>query len=248
MGAEITGENGQSIDVFLNRVDECRNLAKMSEEEILSSLSELFAGVAATWYQNNKGNWSTMSEFCATARKWYGANRRFQQRILQEATPRTQGREEPVYDFITCLLSILKKIEPPRPLAHQLDTLHRNLRPHFQRMVRRVDFNDIDSVLELSVKAELTLEAEKSYREPPSPDQALLPEAAYRPRRNKEKQMQLKVAAFPGPVSPVQEGNGQNWMITLSKMLAEEVRLALQSALNNKQSLPSPIAISNRLP
>ena len=103
--------------MFLNRVEECRDLAKMSEEEMLSSLFELFAGVAATWFQNNKANWSTWSEFCASARKWYGANRRFQQRILQEATARTQGREEPVRDFITCLLSILKKIEPPLPLA-----------------------------------------------------------------------------------------------------------------------------------
>ena len=108
-------------------------------------------------------------------------------------------------------------------------------------MVRRVDFDDIDSLMELSVEAELTLEAEKSYREPPSTDQALLPEAAYRSRGNKEKQTQLKVAAFPEPsVPPVQEGNGQNWMTTLYKMLAEELRLALQPALNNKQSSPSP--------
>ena len=106
-GLKFTGEKGQSIDVFLNRVEEYRDLAKMSEEEMLSSLSELFAGVAATWYQNNNANWSTWSEFCVSARKWYGANRRFQQRILQEVTARKQGREEPVRDFITCLLSIL---------------------------------------------------------------------------------------------------------------------------------------------
>ena len=116
---------------------------------MLSSLSELFAGVAATWYQNNKAKWSTWEEFCASARKWYGPNHRFQQRILQEATARTQGREEPVRDFTTCLLSIMKKIDLPLSLSHQLDTLHRNLRPDLQRMARRCDFDDIDTLLEL---------------------------------------------------------------------------------------------------
>ena len=223
--------------MFLNRFEECRDLAKMSEEEILSSLSELFAGVAATWYQNNKANWSTWSEFCASARKWYGANRRFQQRKLQEATARTQGREEPVRDFNTCLLSILKKIEPPLPLAHQLDTLHRNLRPDLQHMVRRVDFDDIDSLLELSVEAELTIGAEKSYREPPPPEQNLVPEATYQPRRTKEKQTPLKVSAFSVSNPPVAEGEGQSCIASLSKMLAQEVKLALQPTLNNAQSV-----------
>ena len=244
-GLKFTGEKGQSIDVFLNRVEECRDLAKMSEEEMLSSLSELFAGVAATWYQNNKANWSTWNEFCASARKWYGANRRFQQRILQEATARTQGKEEPVRDFITCLLSILKKIEPPLPLAHQLDTLHRNLRPDLQRMVRRVDFDDIDTLLELSVEAELTIEAEKSYREPPPPEHCLVPEAAYKPRGNKEKQAPLKVSAFPTSNPPATGGEGQSWIATLSKMLAQEVKLALQPTLTNAQPPPPSLRSSS---
>ena len=137
-------------------------------------------------------------------------------------------------DFITCLLSILKKIVPPLPLAHQLD---RNLRPDLQRMGRRVDFDDIDSLLELSVEAELTIEAEKSYREPPPPEQSLVPEAAYQPRRTKEKQTPLKVSAFPVSNPSLAEGEGQSWIASLSKMLAQEVKLALQPTLNNAQSV-----------
>ena len=167
---------------------------------------------------DNKANWSTWEEFCASARKWYGANRRFQQRILQEATARTQGREEPVRDFITCLLSIMKKVDAPLPLAHQLDRLHRNLRPDLQRMVTRGDFDDIDTLLELSVEAELTLEAVKSYQEPPlplPPEQSLIPEAAYGSQRNKEKHTPLKVAAFPGTTNPyVAETREKNWIAT----------------------------------
>ena len=141
----------------------------------------------------------------------------------------------------------MKKIESPLSLAHQLHTLHRNLRPDIQSMVRRVDFDDIDSLLELSDEAELTLEAEKSYREPLSPDQAILPESAYRPRGNKEIHTQVKVAAFPGStVPPVTEGNGQNWITTLSKMFAEEVRMALQPTLNNNQLSPPPRSSSPR--
>ena len=105
----------------------------------------------------------------------------------------------------------MKMIDPPLPLAHQLDTLHRNLRPDLQRMVRRGDFDDIDALFELSVEAELTLEAEKSYREPPPPEQSLVHEAAYRPRGSKEQHTPLKVAAFPGTMNrSVAETGGQN--------------------------------------
>ena len=95
----------------------------------------------------------------------------------------------------------------------------------------------IHALLELSVEVELTIEAEKSYREPPPPEQSLVPEAAYKPRGNKEKQAPLKVSAFPASNPPVAGGEGQSWIATLSKMLAQEVKLALQPTMNNAQPL-----------
>ena len=55
----FSGAKSRSIDVFLARLEDCRVLANLSEEEVLSSLSELFTDTAATWYRHKKEKWTT---------------------------------------------------------------------------------------------------------------------------------------------------------------------------------------------
>ena len=131
----FSGAKSQSIDVFLARLEDCRVLTNLSEEEVLSSLSELFTDTAATWYCNDKDNWNTWQDFL-TARRRYGTTKRYQQRLLTEANNRTQGADEALKDYITCLIAILRKISPPPSLEQQLDRLH--------RMVRKTDFDSVD--------------------------------------------------------------------------------------------------------
>ena len=182
----FSGAKSQSIDVFLARLEDCRVLANLSEEEVLSSLSELFTDTAATWYRNEKEKWATWQDFVTAARRWYGTTKRYQQRLLAEASNRTQGADEAVRDYITCLIAILRKVSPPPTLEQQLDQLHRNLRPQLQGMVRRTDFNSVEQLLELAVEAEQTLENAKTFRPPPPPGAALLPEMAYKPSQPTE--------------------------------------------------------------
>ena len=58
-GYKFAGEPGESIDTFLERVEESWELAKLTEVEVLSALPELFIGVAATWVRSNRSTWST---------------------------------------------------------------------------------------------------------------------------------------------------------------------------------------------
>ena len=112
----------------------------------------------------------------------YGTGRGYQQRLLMEATARTQGEDELARDYITCLLVIIRKMESIPGLETQLDMLHRNLRLGLQRLVRRADFKDIDELQEMAREAELTLEMERTFRPPPPPELTMLPEAAYKSR------------------------------------------------------------------
>ena len=84
-------------------------------------------------------------------------------------------------DYITCLIAIIRKISPPPSLDQQLDQLHRNLQPQLQAMVRRMEFDSVEGLLELAVDAEQTVENSKTFRPPPPPTAALLPEMAYNP-------------------------------------------------------------------
>ena len=47
----------QSVELFLTRIEECRALANLIYDQVLSSLSELLTGEAATWYRNNRHTW-----------------------------------------------------------------------------------------------------------------------------------------------------------------------------------------------
>ena len=177
----FSGAKSQSIDVFLARLEDCRVLANLSEEEVLSSLSELFTDTAATLCLNEKDNWNTWQDFLTAARRWSGTTKKYQQRLLTEANNRTQGADEAVRDYITCLVAILRKVSPLPSLEQQLDQLHRNLRPQLQAMVRRTDFNSVEGLLELVQEAEQTLENAKTSRPPPLPAVTLLPEMTYKP-------------------------------------------------------------------
>ena len=108
----FSSDRGQSIEAFLDKVEACRGSSSLSEEEVFQALPELLRGVAAMWLQVEKHRWNTWSDFCSAARRWYGNGRGYQQRQLAEASARTQGNDELASDFITCLLVIIRKMEP----------------------------------------------------------------------------------------------------------------------------------------
>ena len=58
-GYKFAGDPGESIDTFLERVEESWKLAKLTEVEMLSALPELFIGVAATLVRSNRSAWTT---------------------------------------------------------------------------------------------------------------------------------------------------------------------------------------------
>ena len=90
------------------------------------------------------------------------------------ANNRAQGTDEPVRDYITCLVATVRKLSPPPSTEQQLDLLHRNLKPQIQAMVRRAEVFAVEDLLYLTVEVEQTVEYTKTYRPPPSPESTLL--------------------------------------------------------------------------
>ena len=172
---------------------------------MFQALPELLKGVAAMWFQVEKHRWNTSSDFCSAARRWYENERGYQQRLLAEATARTQGNDELARDFITCLLLIIRKMEPIPSLELQLDMLHQNLRPTLQKQVRRSDFRNIDELQEMAREAEVTLETERLFRPQPPSDLIMLPETAYNART--EKVGRPKIPSVEPPRSESLAGN-----------------------------------------
>ena len=180
-GYKFAGEPEESIDTFLERVEESWELAKLTEVEMLSALPELFIGVAATWVRSNR---STREQFTRRIRRWCGITEHAQQRLVHEVTLRTQRPEESVRDYITCLEAMMWRIEPPPPIEFQLATLHRNMKPRLQQLVWRNEFWNFETLLDLAMEAELAVEAEKSFKLSLPPESCVYADYAYRPRKS----------------------------------------------------------------
>ena len=71
-------------------------------------------------------------------------------------------------------------------------------------MVRRTDFNSVEGLLELALEPEQTLENAKTFRPPPLPAAASLPEMAYKSPLT-DTQKRQNVDAKEGKVSTVGE-------------------------------------------
>ena len=77
-------------------------------------------------------------------------------------------------------------------------------------MVRRTDFDSVEGLLELAVDAEQTVENAKTFRPPPLPAAALLPEMAYKPSPNTETPRKPKVELKDSKVSAIEEKHAKN--------------------------------------
>lgn len=179
----FSGDKTSSIEEFLQRVDECRKLAHINDEDLLNSMTELMSGVALHWCRQSRKNWHNWDDFCKAARRFYGVDRRFQQKLIVEAQNRSQGEDEPVRDYIICLLTILSKFETEWDESKQIDLIYNNMLPKLQSMIRRENIDTIDSLIEHARYAEELWTAERNYVPPPPPEKSLLPECAYKARK-----------------------------------------------------------------
>ncbi|CAB0039127.1 unnamed protein product [Trichogramma brassicae] len=151
---KYSGEPGDSIEEFLERVRECRRLTQLTDNDLLNAMSELLTGSARLWARQTQQEWTSWQHFCNEARACFGVDRRFQQALIKEAQRRTQGDLEPVRSYIFALLTIMSKFEDQWPVEMQLDLLHTNMRPDLQMQVRRSSVTTVGQLLELAREAE----------------------------------------------------------------------------------------------
>ncbi|CAB0034823.1 unnamed protein product [Trichogramma brassicae] len=200
---EFNGEKGSSVDEFIQRVDECRRLARLSDEDLLNSITELLTGQARLWCRQERSQWKRWEDFCIAARRCYGIDRRYQQKLELEAQRRTQGRTEPVNHYDYCLLTIIGELAEPWTLQRKLDLLYNNMLPSLQKQVPRYKALSIDEFIELARDAENLHSTEKLY-EPPIPSNlSMMPETAWDEPEAREKPSATKLASLSEPIDDI---------------------------------------------
>ena len=142
--------------------------------------------------------------FCPEARECWGSRFDLQERLRNEAQQRYQQTDEPLRVYMTCLKSMLLKLEPKPSNEKVIEALHDNMLPELKRLERQEDCRSVNELITRAVKAELALEREAGDRTPIPPSSTVMPEAAYQPaksggRRTKHKGPPIPVIAATQP-------------------------------------------------
>ena len=180
----FSGERTEDLELFLTRVEQGRFLVYVTDGELLSCMPFFLAGIALHWYCNSVDGWETWSEFVDACRVRFG-DPDYQFELRQEIHSRTQGLDEPVADYLTCIRTLLRRLSPPLTDEEQVSYAHSNMLQKLQLTIHRSEVVSLDHLERLAIQLEKGHRASRSYRPPPPPERALLPGLAYRdPRRN----------------------------------------------------------------
>ena len=143
-------------------------------------MTELMTGKALHWCRSEQKYWRSWRDFCNSARQWFSVDREFQQRLEAEAIARTQGRNEPVTDYIICLRAIMDRMTSPWDFKKRLQLLYQNMLPTKKRQVPYDQVTNETTLLRLARDAEKLILDERNYVPPPPPGHAVFPELAYK--------------------------------------------------------------------
>ena len=205
---KFSGARGEDAETFLMRIEEGRDLVPVADEDILRCLPFFLSGIALHWFRGRRDRLSTWAAFKSAWRTRFG-DPDFQFALRDEITRRTQGEQESVADYLTCLRAMFDRLSPPWNAAEQISYAFRNMLPRLQIAMRRDEIEDLDALEDIATRIEASHQLAHRYRAPPTPDKSLFPDLAYRsPRNAKQAHKHNTVAALNTSVSSTDSGAG----------------------------------------
>ena len=174
-----------SVFIFLERLEELRNMYGISEDEMLRFLPEVFVESVLLWYRNNSSGWSTWEQFLVAFKAQYFPLD-VDDTLMEEIRLRTQGGHESVADYVTSVCTLMRRLSNPLTLSQQIRHLVKNLRPDVRLLLRETEVHSISDLLSLGKQFErMSLEVQR-YRPPPKATQMFCQEIAYKEQGSKQ--------------------------------------------------------------
>ena len=173
-----SGKKDSSAEEFLTRVQECRRGSALSDNALLEAMPHLLKGGARHWFRLLEDQIKTWPEFVRAFRKRFvGVN--FQFKIKEEARRRTQGKDEPISEYLQNLRLILRRFDPPISEREQLQLAYCNLHPQYRASIPHREFGSFEELETAGELYEASLAMAKTYLPPPCAEDSVLPELAY---------------------------------------------------------------------
>ena len=93
-------------------------------------------------------NWLNCDNFLVSSRQNFSVAD-YQKLLRDDMHKRTQGQTEPIASYLINIRLIISQIQPPMPLAEQLDVAHRNANKYFLDRVHRSQLDNFNDFLNI---------------------------------------------------------------------------------------------------
>ena len=148
-----SGERMEDLELFLTRVEQGRFMVYVTDRELLSCMPFFLVGIAFHWNCDSVDGWETWAEFVDACRMRFG-DPDYQFELRQEIPSRTQGLDEPVADYLTCIRTLLRRLSPPLTEEEQVNYAHCNMLPKLQLTIHRSEIFSLDHLEQLAIQLE----------------------------------------------------------------------------------------------
>lgn len=189
----LSFEGGQNAEQFLLRVMEGRQLMPLDDFNLLAGIPFFLKGVPLEWFRCRRAEWRSFDDFVVAFQ------RRFlracdQQSLRTEIFRRTQGEDEPVADYLTCMRGLFARTRPPWGEYEKIDCAYQNLLPYLQLSINAYEVYTLDELETVAVQRERVKTTVKLFRPPPTPENSIYADLAYRNPRSRKPRPQANMA------------------------------------------------------
>lgn len=120
-------------------------MVPITDNDLLGFAPFFLYGIAQIWYRNKHSRFQSWAE-CAGAFRRRFCDPDLQFSLREEILRRTQGLDEPIFDYLTCIRALSERVKPRMPETEQLDLAHRNMLPQLQVGILRADAHTFESL------------------------------------------------------------------------------------------------------
>lgn len=162
----FNGCKGSDPYKFMSDLKKSIRFMGLSQDEVFCCLPVTLQEEAFEWFRLEEASFSDFQSFERAFLEHYRVLY-FQDRVAKEARLRTQGTEESIQTYLTCLRLIFDKMDPSLPLDRQLDKAVKNLTPTYLLQINRKDVRSYENLLSLGKQLEVKTLNIKQYKDPP---------------------------------------------------------------------------------
>lgn len=177
-GISFTGDKCQSVNAFLEHVEELKCARNVSREQLFREAFDLFKDRALVWFRANRDSFNSWSDIESALREEY-LPPDYDDVLIREIERRTQGSSESLGVYVAVMKNMFARLSEKLIEVKQIKIIRRNLTPFYQTHLGLVEIPSLKELIRLGKLIEQKKVAMENYVPPSRKKTDLEPDLAY---------------------------------------------------------------------